>query len=267
MASARWPLRRAILDDVSSTPFTTLALVYDDIMADIEYDDWAAFILDLARNRGWEGGPLLDLGCGTGNAAIPMVERGFDVTGLDASAQMLAVAEAKLPDTTFVVCDFETFSLPRAFSLVYSVFDSLNNLLSPDAFGRAAERVFAHLEPGGLFVFDVNTTRGLKMLWESGRAEGWAGEVYYNWRHSFDEETGLARVDAFCLRGTTAFTEVHFERPYDPPELRDLLSAAGFEGIEVLAYPEGEPAPRDASRVWVVARRPDSAQKGQRSDH
>jgi SAM-dependent methyltransferase len=241
---------------VSSTPFTSLALVYDDIMADIEYDEWSAFILETVRARGWSGGSLLDLGCGTGNATAPMVEEGFDVTGVDASAEMLAVARAKLPDTRFVLGDFETFDAGGTFTLAYAVFDALNNLLSPAAFRRAAERVYAHLEPNGLFMFDVNTTRGLKELWESGRAEGWAGEVYYNWRHSFDEDTGLARVDAFCLHGSTGFTEVHFERPYDPPELRESLGAAGFADVEILAYPEGEAAPHDAHRVWVVARRP-----------
>lgn len=225
-------------------------------MADIEYDEWSAFILTEARARGWAGGAMLDLGCGTGNASVPMVEQGFRVTGVDASADMLAVARRKLPTARFVHGDFESFDAGGSFTLAYSVFDSLNNLLEPAAFRRTAERVHAHLEPGGIFAFDVNTTRGLTFLWESGRAEGWAGEVYYNWRHSFDPESGLARVDAFCLQGKTAFTEVHFERPYDPPELRSLLAEAGFEDIDVLAYPEGEPAPSDAHRVWVFARKP-----------
>ena len=242
---------------MSSAPFTSLALVYDDIMADIEYDDWAAFMLRELRERGWHEGPMLDLGCGTGNATLPMLARGFTVTGVDASAEMLAVAREKAPHTRFVLGDFETFEAGGPYALAYSVFDSLNNLLEPGAFAKAAANVFAHLAPGGFFMFDVNTTRGLRDLWESGRAEGWAGEVYYNWRHTFDPEVRLARVDAFCLKGTTAFTEVHYERPYDPPELRELLGGAGFASVEVITYPDGDPAPHDAQRVWTIARRPD----------
>lgn len=240
---------------MSSPPFTSLALVYDEIMADIEYDDWCAFILDQVRARGWTGRRLLDLGCGTGNATVPMVERGLDVTGVDASAEMLAVARRKLPATRFVLGDFESFDAGGGYSLAYSVFDSLNNVLDPASFRRAAARVHAHLAPGGMFMFDVNTTRGLEELWHSGRAEGWAGEVYYNWRHSFDPVSGLARVDAFCLVGTDAFTEVHYERPYDPPEVRALLDEAGFLEVDVICYPHGEPAPHDAHRIWVLARR------------
>ena len=53
-----------------------------------------------------------------------------------------------------------------------------------------------------------------------------------------------------------AFTEVHFERPYDPPELRALLAKAGFAGIELLTYPDGTPATEEEPRVWVLARKP-----------
>jgi len=237
-------------------PFTALAQVYDAIMADVEYDDWAAFILRLAQERGWPGGRLLDLGCGTGNATAPMARRGLEVVGVDASEAMLAVARRKLPGVRFRRGDFRRLRAPGRFGLVYSVFDALNNLLEPADFTVMARRVFRQLAPGGLFIFDMNTTVGLRDLWEGGRVEGWAGEVYYRWVHSYEDATGLAKVEAFCETEDGAFTEVHLERPYDPPELRALLGCAGFDAVEVVSYPSGRPAPEDAARVWVVARRP-----------
>ncbi len=240
---------------MSRAPFTALAEVYDAIMADVEYDDWAAFILQLARERGWQGGEALDVGCGTGNATVPMRALGVEVSGLDGSEAMLRVAERKLPSVRFYCSDFRTMQLPQRFTLVYSVFDALNNLLEPSGFEAMARRVFDHLLPGGLFIFDVNTTVGLRDLWEGGRVEGWADEVYYRWVHSFDEATALAKVEAFCETEHGTFTEVHYERPYDPPEATRLLEAAGFTGVEALSYPSGEPAPDDAARVWMVARR------------
>jgi SAM-dependent methyltransferase len=246
----------AVVDEpVDAAPFTSLAQVYDAIMADIEYEEWGLFILDQLAARGWRRGRCLDLGCGTGNATFPLVARGLEVVGLDASADMLAVARDKLPSGRFVHGEFLTFSLPERFALVYSVFDSLNNLLTADDFVRMAERVRAHLDPGGFFMFDVNTTIGLRDLWESGRAEGWAGEVYYRWDHSFDNATGLARVEAYCETDEAAFTEVHYERPYDAEELKGLLARAGFDHVEAIVYPDGEQAPPDAVRIWVVARR------------
>ena len=236
-------------------PFSLLADVYDTIMDDIDYEGWTDFILREANEVGWRGDKILDLGCGTGNSAYPFFSRGFHVTGLDASPEMLAVAREKLPPVRFVEGDFTSFDLGETFDLVISVFDSLNNLLEPRDLLRTAERVHAHLAPGGLFVFDVNTTAGLRDLWESGRAEGWVGEVHYSWDHTFDETTGIGTVIAYCERNGRAFVEVHVERAYDPPELRELLTRAGFGEVEAMTYPTGKPPGEDEERVWVVAKR------------
>lgn len=236
-------------------PFSLLAQVYDAIMSDIDYDAWGEFILRLLEQRHWKKGPVLDIGCGTGNATYPMLARSLEVVGLDASAEMLEVARSKLPMLEFVQADFRSFDLSRQFALVYSVFDSLNNLLSDQDFLQAANCVYTHLAPGGFFVFDANTTVGLKELWEAGRAEGWVGEVYYCWQHSFDETTGLAKVEAYCENEQTSFTEIHYERPYDKALLERLLTQAGFVNIEILAYPDGDLAQDDAERVWVVCQK------------
>jgi SAM-dependent methyltransferase len=236
-------------------PFSLLAQVYDAIMSDIDYEAWCRFILEEVRKRGWKPGLVLDLGCGTGNSTLPMFALGFDVTGLDLSEEMLEQARAKLPPVNFVQGDFKTFKLDKKFSLVYSVFDSLNNLLTERDFLEAVRNIYAHLEPGGFFMFDANTTVGLRELWEAGRAEGWAGDVYYRWTHTFDENTNLAKVEAYCENPTTSFTEVHFEKPYDAPDLKRLLSQAGFMDIQIITYPDGETAQGDDERIWVIAKR------------
>jgi hypothetical protein len=104
-------------------------------------------------------------------------------------------------------------------------------------------------------MFDANTSEGLKHLWESSRAEGWVDSVYYRWDHSFDPETGLAKVEAYCEKDGKSFTEVHYERPYDGPELKELLTEAGFCAIEIITYPDAEPAPEDEPRIWVIAQK------------
>lgn len=243
-------------DTTPTVPFTQLASVYDAIMAEVEYDEWAAFILDVARERGYGGGALLDLGCGTGNSTAPMHERGLDVMGIDKSAAMLAVARAKLPEVEFVETGFTELDLGHRFELVYSVFDALNNLLTDDDMRETFRRVNRHLEPGGLFVFDVNTPTGLRDLWEGGKAEGWADDVYYSWTHTYDEATGLAHVEAFCSTESGSFVERHSERGYAAGDLVRLLAGAGFVDVEVVTYPDATPAPADADRVWVVARVP-----------
>lgn len=236
-------------------PFTALAEVYDTIMAEVEYGEWAEFILRLAGARGFSGGAVLDIGCGTANALVPLSGRGFELHGVDASEAMLAVARRKLPDAHFTLADFSAFDLGREFELIISVFDSLNNLLSDGAFLSMAGSVRRHLTPGGLFVFDVNTPIGLKDLWEGGKAEGWADDVYYSWVHSYEELTGLATVEAYCEHAGGSFIEVHQERGYDAQSLQRLLGRAGFEAIEFVDFPDGTPADAAAERLWVIARR------------
>lgn len=239
-----------------SKPFSKLASVYDEIMLDIDYEDWIDFILELINTRGWQEDNALDIGCGTGNSTLPMFAHGIVVTGLDASKDMLELAREKLPPVNFVEADFTKFDLGESFSLIYSVFDSLNNLLDPADFSKMATCVYKHLKPNGFFVFDANTTEGLKYLWESGRAEGYINDIHYRWEHSFDENTQLAKVEAYCEKEGNAFTEVHYERAYDAPELKNLLTNAGFINIEALTYPEAETPPDDEPRIWMVAQKP-----------
>jgi SAM-dependent methyltransferase len=238
---------------VQRAPFTALARVYDAIMQDVPYDDWVAFALREATVRGWRGGRVLDIGCGTGNATAPLVQRGFEVVGLDTSRDMLAIARAKLPDVPFLLGDVRDASLPGPITLAVSVFDSLNNLLEDGDLERAAAHVRASLAPGGVLAFDVNTRAGLEALWEDDVAEGWAGDVHYRWTHRWDPDARRATVDAWCASPEGTFVETHQERPYDPDELEAALTAAGYARVDVVAYPDGRPAGPDAARVWVFA--------------
>jgi SAM-dependent methyltransferase len=237
-------------------PFTALADVYDAIMQDVPYDAWCAFVLREVRLRGWDGRRLLDVGCGTGNATAPMIARGYDVVALDASADMAARARAKCPEAFVIVGDVREFALEERVDLVYAVFDALNNLTEDGDLQLALEAMHAQLVPGGWLMFDVNTTQGLRALWEDGVAEGWADGVYYRWSHAWDEGKRLATVEAFCRTDGASFVERHVERPYDPLELEGLMRAAGFEAVEVITYPTGRRADEDEPRVWVVGRRP-----------
>ncbi|HEX7005094.1 MAG TPA: methyltransferase domain-containing protein [Trueperaceae bacterium] len=237
-------------------PFSALAQVYDELMADVEYEEWLDFVLEQAERRGHPEGRVLDLGCGTGNMTIPLARRGYRVTGLDGSMEMLEVARGKAPDLDWRLGEFTSFDLGERFALAVSVFDSLNNLISPEQFLAATSRVRCHLVPDGLFLFDVNTRVGLADPWHDGLVEGWAGDIFYRWVHSYDPATELARVEAYCEHDGRSFTEVHLERPFDPAEVTELLASSGFVEVETLNYPDGEPAGEDEERIWVVARAP-----------
>ncbi len=244
-------------------PFTALAAVYDAIMADVEYDAWADFVLSYARDGGLNASEALDLACGTGGFTRELYAAGLQVTGLDFSAEMLALARSRLPEVNFELGDLRHFELGRTFDLLTCVFDSLNNLLTPAELGQAISRMHHHLTPGGLAAFDLNTRLGVRELWEGDQIEGLAltadgHEVHYHWSHHFDPEEEVGVVQAFCrVMGEAGqsqeFVETHRERGYDPQEVAPLLKAAGFTRFEIVEYPDyADPTP-ETPRIWVFA--------------
>ena len=237
-------------------PFTSLASIYDEIMQDVPYAAWVDFALREAALRGWSGGRVLELGCGTGNATRLLEERGLEVVAVDASPEMLAVARGKLTRAVLVAGDMRDVDLRGRFTLALGVFDVVNNLLADDDLPRVAARVLGQLTPGGVWAFDANTSAGLEALWDGEAVEGWAGEVHYRWRHAWDPVARLATVDAWCQGPAGAFREEHRERPYDPDELRGLLADAGFARVDVVVFPSGVAADADDPRVWVFATAP-----------
>jgi SAM-dependent methyltransferase len=116
---------------------------------------------------------LLELGCGSGSI-LAGLQQFRSLVGLDRSPQMLATARRKVPRARFVQADMTTFELGERFDIVICVFDTLNHLVSFDAWCSLFERVRAHLRDGGLFVFDVNTVGQLRRL---GDAPAWVLEV------------------------------------------------------------------------------------------
>lgn len=254
---------RPIVKLMQHPPFTALAAVYDAIMADVEYDYWADFVLSYARDAGLEPRSALDLACGTGGFTRELQAAGLAVTGLDTSAEMLKIARERLPNIHFVQGDLRNFALMDQFDLITCVFDSLNNLLSAEDLGAAFAQMHAHLGPGGLLACDLNTRLGVRELWEGDQIEGLATtpeghEVHYHWSHHYDADAELGVVQAFCrLQGENGdmqeFVETHRERGYDPGEVAPLLQAAGFERFEIVEYPDyADPTP-DTPRIWVFA--------------
>ena len=168
------------------------------------YDDWASlydsvysyvrddipFYVEAARQS---GGPVLDLGCGTGRVAVSIANAGLDVLGLDSSAAMLDVARHKTKELangsgqlSLVHADMRDFSLATSFSLAIIPFRGFLSLLTVDDQRRALENIRRHLEPGGKLVFNIFVP-DLNMLVQE-------GDVPYHFRDVTDPDTGTRLV-------------------------------------------------------------------------
>lgn len=104
---------------------------------------------------------LLELGCGTGTilAGLGAIQ---SLSGIDRSPQMLEIAQRKVPGARLIEADITSFVLAERFDVVICVFDTLNHLVTFDAWQMMFERVHRHLAPEGLFIFDVNTPAKLR---------------------------------------------------------------------------------------------------------
>lgn len=139
--------------------FGAYAGFYDALYADKDYEAECDFLVDVFSAHGVPaGGSLLDLGCGTGGHVIPLVERGYQVTGVDRAETMLAEARRKADlrgvSPEFALGDVRSVSLGRTFDAVVSMFAVVSYQLTNDDLSAMFATARRHLRPGGLFVFD-----------------------------------------------------------------------------------------------------------------
>jgi ubiquinone/menaquinone biosynthesis C-methylase UbiE len=135
--------------------------VYDTLMRDVDYAGWAAYLMALLEDRGGAH-TVLDCACGTGEFAIRLAREGYSVAGLDASGDMLRIAQDKaraqgLIDTLYLSGYARGLSLHRPVDALLCACDGVNYLT-----GMADVRAFfrsaaAAIKPGGIFLFDISS--------------------------------------------------------------------------------------------------------------
>jgi SAM-dependent methyltransferase len=133
---------------------------YDKSTAGMPVEPVVDFLLPFAS------GGALELAIGTGRIAVPLVARGVRVAGIDFSPDMVAQLRKKTDEITVVVGDMSTTAVEGTFSLVYIVFNSINNVTTQDGQVDVFANAAAHLEPGGCFVVEVEVpnTRALEVF-------------------------------------------------------------------------------------------------------
>ena len=105
---------------------------------------------------------ILELGCGTGTN-LSLLSRHFEVAGLDLSPAMIRLARRKVPAARLAVGDITSFKLNQKFDVVLCIFDTMNHLLTFRSWQDVFHRAQAHLNPGGVFIFDINTRYKLEL--------------------------------------------------------------------------------------------------------
>jgi ubiquinone/menaquinone biosynthesis C-methylase UbiE len=146
-------------EKTNMTDYNIFAKFYDAVMG--KREGVAAEILGLIRQHNPEAKTLLELAAGTGQNLVNL-SKDYEVSGLDLSEGMLAVAQGKLPESTFYHQNMVDFKISQKFDVILSLFDSVNHLLNFEDWRRMFENVKRHLNDNGVFIFDVNTLEKLQ---------------------------------------------------------------------------------------------------------
>lgn len=214
------------------------ARVYDLFMDETPYEEWCMSIRSILKQYGILDGLILDLGCGTGKMTRLLRQAGYDMIGVDSSEEMLGIAMEYQEDAGILYLhqDMREFELYGTVRAVISVCDSMNYLLEEDELMSVFSLVNTYLDPGGIFLFDMNTLyKYREILGEQTICEN-RDEGSFIWENYFDEETQINQYDmTFFIREADGryqkFEETHFQRGYTPDKIKELAECAGLEWI------------------------------------
>lgn len=242
--------------------YHNLAASYDSLTLDVDYDAVVAFYMEILKKEGLQPRTAADLACGTGSVAVRLAQKGLTVTAVDMSEEMLCVAAQKaegLENRPQFVCQkLQELYLPRAVDLAVCALDSMDYILDPADCQAAIRHIYKALNPGGCFIFDVNTPEKLRRM---------DGQVFLDenedtfcvWRGEFDEKTNICSygMDLFQRRGTLwqrSFEE-HQEYAYSARQLIEYLKKAGFTGIAVYGDLRMDAPDETDQRIYLKARK------------
>ena len=246
--------------DTMLKQYVNFADVYDTLMRDVDYGAWAEFL----RARLPEPpARVADCACGTGEMTIRLKKLGYDVTGVDVSESMLAVAGEKArkagQSIPFIRQDMRRLALHRPADAVTCVCDGVNYLASREdmrAFFKSAANA---LKPNGVILFDISSRYKLaEVLGMNTFAED-DGERAYIWKNAYDDENKLIEMELsfFVKRGGAyeRFTERHIQRAHSRVEVEHALEASGFEAVEVYGGIDMSAPEDETERLYFFARR------------
>lgn len=221
--------------------YDAFAPIYDEFTARNDHEAWLGGVLlpalDEHRVR---VGRVLDVGCGTGKAFAPLLARGWEVYGCDASDGMLAKARAKHPGVPLRradATDLPTYGF--TFDLVLALNDVVNYLVEDGDLERCFAGAKRNLAPGGLFLFDTSTIGLLEKVFESPESD-WMSRSGWKWRGVGDAVVPNGIFEAE-LSGQGVQPGVHRQRHWTSEQVQDALAASGLALLAALGqWEEGD---------------------------
>lgn len=243
--------------------YSGFAEYYDTFMENIPYKKWHRYIRSLLREYFIEDGLVLELGCGTGTMTELLAADGYDMIGVDQSADMLAEAmekrETSGSSVLYLQQDMREFELYGTVRAIVSICDTMNYLLEESDFVQVLKLANNYLDPEGIFLFDLKTEHyyrdvtGDTVFAENREEESIIWENYY-----YEEEMLNEYGVTIFARGEDGrydrIEEIHYQRAWDVDTVKKMVEQAGMVWIAAYDAFTREPARRDSTRIYILAR-------------
>lgn len=245
--------------------YALLSEYYDRFTDDVPYERWADFFERIFEQKQVKPQVILDLACGTGSLTRVLALRGYDMIGVDQSEDMLMIAQENCGglDVTSPVLlvhqPMQELDLYGSIDACVCCLDSVNYVTDPEALREAFRRVHLFLQPGGVFIFDINTRKKLERI--DGQSFVREDEdVFCVWQVCIENGV-LCHYDFDIFEWNedgawNRYQEHHAERIYEPEQLCDMLRQAGFTDIELRGELSDDAPCADEERIFFIARRP-----------
>ncbi len=221
-------------------PYTVSALIYDQMMREVDYRSWSKYLLKLMRLASpqflpsrMRGKRVCELACGTGNLSEILSDTGLNMTGIDMSSDMINAATSKQkknarPGPRYVNDDMTSYRSPERFDGAICVYDSINYLPTRNSLKKFFGSVYANLNYGGVFVFDAslesNSLGDASNFEQRGRFKG----IVYQRQSSYDRDSKVHTTYVRVAIDGEVSEEIHREHVYSMTVLRTLFGQAGF---------------------------------------
>ncbi len=241
------------------TEYDAFAWIYDKYWGRDSAQRFLPIVEKLVLIRLPPNARTLDLCCGTGQLAQALARRGCQVTGIDGSEEMLRHARRNAPEVEFILGDARTFHLPAIYGATACTYDSLNHLMSLETLSQVFQHVYACLQEGGLFLFDLNMEEGYRARWRGSLGIAEDDHVCVV-RASFDEgeKVGKTAITMFRLEGAIwqRSDVTLLQRCYSEQQIKSTLRAAGFIDIQTYDAQNDLGWSREVGRAFFLSRKP-----------
>ena len=242
--------------------YTAFAEVYDEFMSNIPYDEWAKLI-DTRLRKESTGTKILELGCGTGTFTFLMEEKGYNITGIDCSKEMVDIAVTKAKKTKkksrFLLQDMRAIELNESFDCVISICDSMNYMNDTFDLNCVFECVRKVLNDGGIFLFDMKTESFYEELGENVYTDE-TEKGDYIWKNFYDKENrdNYYELSIYVRKRNNLYTkhiEEHLQHAFTQSEVLEAAEKNGFCVVDIVGQDLISPADYEAERVYYILQR------------